>query len=274
MVNEELPVYSARDLSPRYEAFSEEDDEHGDPIFLYSSFGYITNDYVAYFGQSEIRKCDLSQKDIREALKLLPDKDVYPQAPSNVTVVSTPINENLFLKRPKLHLSFLGTGLLPKLMLQEAEIMELLLRNPHPHIVKYHGCLVKRGCIVSLVLDRLPVTLQHRLEKSAQHFDVEKCMRKLTSAVDHLHSFGLAHNDLTPSNIMVDKSDNPVIIDYGSCQPFGATLITAGTPGWIDEDFTTSEGWHDRSALGKIQRWLELKSGARRRDKLDSTCLV
>ncbi|KAF1965722.1 serine/threonine-protein kinase-like protein [Bimuria novae-zelandiae CBS 107.79] len=268
MVNEELLVFSARDLSPRYEAFSEDDDEHGNPIFLYSSFGYITDEYIAYFGRSNIRKCDLNQKDIRESLKRLPDEDVYPKAPPNITVVSTPIDDdNLFLKRPKLHLDFLGTGLLPKLMLQEAETMELLRRHPHPHIVRYHGCLIKRGRIVSLVLDRLPDTLQHRLEKSAQHFNVENCIRKLTSAVYHLHSLGLAHNDLTPLNIMVNKYDDPVIIDYGSCQPFGSTLITAGTPGWIDEDFTISAEQHDRSALDKIQRWLEERSKVQRQTR-------
>ena len=261
MVNEELPVNSARDLSPRYEAFSEEDDEYGNPIFLYSSFGYITDEYVAYFGQSKLRKRELTQKDIRESLKRLPDEDVYPEAPSNITVVSTPIDGNVFLKRPKLHLAFVGTGILPKLMLQEAEIMELLMRNPHPHIVRYRGCLIKRGRIVGLVLDRYPITLQHRLEKSTQHFNVESCMRKITSAVCHLHSLGLAHNDLTPMNIMVDGYDDPVIIDYSSCRPFGRTLITAGTPGWIDEDFTISAQEHDKSALDKIQRWLEKLTG-------------
>jgi serine/threonine protein kinase len=263
MVNEELPVNSARDLSPRYEAFSEEDDEHGNPIFLYSSFGYFTDEYIAYFGQSKLRKRDLTQKDIRESLKRLPDEDVYPEAPSNitVTVVSTPIDGNVFLKRPKLHLAFVGTGLLPKLILQEAEIMELLMRNPHPHIVRYRGCLIKRGRIVGLVLDRYPITLQHRLEKSTQHFNVENCMSKITSAVCHLHSLGLAHNDLTPMNIMIDGCDDPIIIDYGSCRPFGRTLVTAGTPGWIDEDFTISAQEHDKNALDKIRRWLEKLTG-------------
>ena len=166
MIDEELPLYSARDLSPRYEAFTEEDDEDGNPIFLCSSFGYISDEWVAYFGKSNLRKRDLDQKTIWESLQRLPDEDVYPEAPSNITVVS-PRSTRLFLKKPKLHLDFVGTGLLPKLMLQEAETMELLLRNPHPHIVRYHGCLIKRGRIVSLVLDRLPVTLQHRLEKNA-----------------------------------------------------------------------------------------------------------
>jgi hypothetical protein len=49
---------------------------------------------------------------------------------------------------------------------------------------------------------------------------------------------------------MVDKYDTPIInIDYGSCQPFGAILITMGTPGWIDEDFTISAQQH---ALDKV----------------------
>jgi serine/threonine protein kinase len=256
MVNEELPLYSARDLSPRYEAFAEDDDEDGNPVFLYSSFGYITDDYVAYFGQSKLRTCELNQEIIRESLQRLPDDDVYPEAPSDVTV-SPPVDKTLFLKRPKLHLDFLGTGLLPKLMLREAKTMELLLRNPHPHIIRYHGCLIKRGRIVSLVLDRLPVTLKHRLEENAQHFDVEDCMNKIKAAVQHLHSLGLAHNDLMPMNIMVDECDHPVIIDYGSCQPFGSTLITAGTPGWFDEDFTESARQHDEIALEKIGRWAE-----------------
>lgn len=56
------PIHSARDLSPLYEAFSEEDDEHGNPIFLFSSFGFITDEYVAYFGQSKRRKYVLTEK--------------------------------------------------------------------------------------------------------------------------------------------------------------------------------------------------------------------
>ncbi len=86
-------------------------------------------------------------------------------------------------------------------------------------------------------------------------------MKKIISAVCYLHSLGLAHNDLTPMNIMVDKCNNPIIIDFGSCQPFGSILITAGTPGWIHEDFTISAQKHDESALDKIRRWLEEITG-------------
>jgi len=52
---------------------------------------------------------------------------------------------------------------------------------------------------------------------------------------------------------MVCEDNIPVIIDYGSCQPFGNDLITTGTPGWFDESFTTSAQQHDEIALGKLE---------------------
>jgi hypothetical protein len=71
------------------------------------------------------------------------------------------------------------------------------------------------------------------------------------------YALALAYNDLTLKNIMIDEYDTPVVIDYGSCQPFGRTLITWGTLGWIDKDFTTSEQKHDEIGLNKIQAWLK-----------------
>jgi serine/threonine protein kinase len=254
-----LPINSARDLSPLYEAFSEEDDEDGNPIFLFSSFGFITDEYVAYFGQSNLRKYALTAKDIKDSLEFLPDDDVYPEVPrSKITIFSALMDDTVFLKGPKLNTVFKGTGLLPKLLLQEAEIMELLLRNPHPNIIRYHGCLIRRGRIVGLVLDRYDMTLKQRLDrKMIRQLDVESFMTQIVSAIHHLHSLGLAHNDLTPMNIMVaNDSETLFLVDFGSCQPFGSTLITAGTPGWIDEDFTNSAKKHDEIALDKLRSWL------------------
>ncbi|KAI9752868.1 MAG: hypothetical protein M4579_005435, partial [Chaenotheca gracillima] len=50
-----LNLKSLRDLYLLSESFSEEDDEDGRPIFMFSAFGYMTDDHVAYFGQSELR---------------------------------------------------------------------------------------------------------------------------------------------------------------------------------------------------------------------------
>lgn len=35
----------------------------------------------------------------------------------------------------------------------EVEFMEMLRNQPHPNIVGYHGCHVRRGYITGLVLD-------------------------------------------------------------------------------------------------------------------------
>ncbi|KAI9800500.1 MAG: hypothetical protein M1825_004048 [Sarcosagium campestre] len=257
MSDQALPIKSSRDLYVLCEAFSMEDDEHGNPIFLYSSFGYMTDDHIAYFGKSKLRKYDLTPKDIIESLERIPDEDVYPLAPNSITVTEKPTNDKFYFKGPKLDNAFRGTDLLQKLLLQEVNTLELLTRNPHANIINYHGCVIRRGRIVGFVLDRLPRTLEDRLKNDAEKIDIEICMGKIQSAVDHLHSLGLAHNDLTPHNIMVDKNDSPILIDFGSCGPFGATLITAGTPGWIDEDYAESGARFDRLALTKIRAWLE-----------------
>ncbi|KAH9823761.1 serine/threonine-protein kinase-like protein [Teratosphaeria destructans] len=259
MEDGELSRVTVRDLRPLYEAFSEEDDEHGNPIFLYSSFGYITKDFVAYFGQSAMRKLQLTPKDIRESLELLPDDDVYPEAPPNITIAPTPMHDGLYVKGPMLNTAFQGTGLLPKLTLREVEVLETLKQNPHPNIVRYMGCLVERGLVVGLVFDRLSKTLEERLKEHDRDFSIDAYMNSITSVVEHLHSLGLAHNDINPNNIMVDEVDTIFVIDYGSCQPFGFELITAGTRGWIDEDFTVSARHHDLLALKKIRNWLDLQ---------------
>ncbi|KAF2726691.1 hypothetical protein EJ04DRAFT_480166 [Polyplosphaeria fusca] len=170
-----------------------------------------------------------------------------------------PVGGSVFLKGPKLQKDLISTVLLPRLILQEVQILELLRRNPHPHIIHYHGCLIRRGLIVSIVLYRYPMTLKERLESDMRGFNVERCISEIKSAAKHLHSLGLAHNDLTPMNIMIDENDTSVVIDFGSCQPFGCDLITAGTPGRIDEDFTHSAQDHDEVALHKLQTWLEMR---------------
>jgi len=81
-------------------------------------------------------------------------------------------------------------------------------------------------------------------------------MDGIRAGVKRLHSLGLAHNDLNPTNIALGAEDNPAILDFGSCKKFGEELVSAGTPGWIDEDYTTSAQQHDIVAIGKIEAWL------------------
>jgi serine/threonine protein kinase len=107
-------------------------------------------------------------------------------------------------------------------------------------------------------LDKYEWTLKQSLDnKLIPRFDVDSFMAQIESAIEHLHSLGLAHNDLNPMNIMVDHGDEKLyLIDFGSCRPYGCELITAGTYGWVDEDYSTSARRNDEVALEKLRTWL------------------
>lgn len=83
-------------------------------------------------------------------------------------------------------------------------ILERISRHQHPNIVHYYGFRVRRGHITELVLERHPHSLHAYLKNKVGPVDKDRFMRALTSAIDHLHSLDLAHNDLFPNNILVN----------------------------------------------------------------------
>ncbi|KAM7187002.1 Protein kinase-like domain containing protein [Rhypophila sp. PSN 637] len=154
-----------------------------------------------------------------------------------------------------------GTDWVPRSVLEETLIMEQISKNPHPYIIKYYGCRVRRGRITCLILELLDLTLtQYAKKPEFKGLDKTQFLDGVESAVKYLHSLGLAHNDINPDNIMV-KDGMPVLIDFGSCQKFGERLQSLGTPGWYEELFYTSEKKHDIYSLKKLEEWLEEDHG-------------
>lgn len=82
-------------------------------------------------------------------------------------------------------------------------------------------------------------------------------MSEVILAVTYLHMLGLAYNDLTPLNIIINKYNTPVLVNFSSCQLFSCKLITARTLGWIKQDFANSRQDHDAYTVGKLQAWLK-----------------
>ncbi|KAF2679216.1 hypothetical protein K458DRAFT_445933 [Lentithecium fluviatile CBS 122367] len=227
-----------------------------------SRFAVRTRDYQVWIGEAPVGLDTLSLQDITDNLKsVIPDEDIYPEAPPRITTASVSIDSNIFVKGPKIgcYNELVGTDTLPKLLLQEAEILEFLRRNQHENIIQYHGVIMRRGRIVGLALDRHPRTLELEARLQNRKIDYDMCFNAIKAAVNHLHSLGLAHNDLNPYNIMMDKGGRPILVDYGSCQPFGKPLLTAGTPGWCDENFTISAQQNDEFSLKQLQIWLKTK---------------
>lgn len=78
----------------------------------------------------------------------------------------------------------------------------------------------------------------------------------IESGIRHLHSMGLVHNDINPSNILMD-GDHPFIIDLGSCRPIGESLDgVSRTYEWSDEEVEQSLPENDLNALKEIRIWL------------------
>ncbi|KAF9765712.1 hypothetical protein IL306_001979 [Fusarium sp. DS 682] len=195
----------------------------------YVTFYLVTPDEEVFFGQSTKNKRDLSFEEFTAALEHVKDEEIYPEIPKDVTFKIAPDNldnNSVYIKRPGLnnYETMKGTDFIPKELLAETLTMEKVSQTPHPNIIGYYGCRVRRGRITCIVLEKLDQTLQqYSTPPDFEKLDKPKFLEGLESAVAHIHSLGLAHNDINPHNIMV-KDGIPVLIDFGSCQPVGQRL--------------------------------------------------
>jgi len=223
---------------------------------------FVDSNHIAYYGHTPVTGCDLTDEILRHCLKRIPDDGIFPEPPADVTIFSGSMTDDLYIKHPELTSwdEWQGQDFLARLFLGELECLELLQKHPHPHVASYYGCTVHRGRVTGLVLRRYPQRLHELLENGTCDLDTESLFQNIKSGVEHLHSLGLAHNDLNPYNIMLNHENHAVIIDFGSCKPFGARLQECGTDGWVDEPYYFSEKEHDKIALQKIDAWMKGKN--------------
>jgi serine/threonine protein kinase len=198
--------------------------------------------------QHEVEFCDV------------PREEIYPEALASLRVCPLTMNaEEVYIKRPCC-LSYdqdKGSQRLAEEFLKEAQIHELLSTKQHGNLPRYHGCLVEDGRVVGIVMDRYASTLRDQRD-SMDHASCSRCFSDTKAGLEHLHSLGLAHNDLNPANIMADKNGNFVIIDFDSCAAEDVPLTKIGTPGWNEGFKDTSSFANDNSALERLKEYLEL----------------
>jgi len=238
--------------------------EPGGERLSHLTFTYVDDDDNAFFGSATCTKRDLTLRLVNDSLKRIPDEDIYPIPPEGMTLADVTSRNGYYLKRPNLsnYGRLNGLNIIPKILLDEIQVLELLEKNPHPNLVHYLGSVIKRGRIIGFALTKYLQTIEARLSEDPASFDTVGAMKGIESAVKHLHSLGIAHNDLNPANIMVDNHDHVVIIDLGSCRPFGRQLISGGTRGWVERNLDTSEKENDKIALGKIRAWARGMTGS------------
>jgi len=147
-------------------------------------------------------------------------------------------------------------------IMSEANVLEELRRRPHPHIVKYLGCMVEHSRIVGFVLEPYKQTLLQRCLAKETPLKVGRCIAQIAAALAHLHDMGYCHNDVTPRNIMLKEDDTAVLIDFDSCQRMGETLLKGTAAGWRDDASRTSVVKNDWLGLALVENFLRKSFGA------------
>lgn len=175
------------------------------------------------------------------------------------------------VKKPKL--SDYASNELEVQMQREIETWEMLQDHPHPNIALYYGCYKKNARATALAFKKYKATLsetvnpqglnKHQFMTSGRALVSKEILVQLGAirgALDHLHnSLNCAHNDINPSNIMLDQDGMLVIIDFGSCRAVGESLQVTGTArthGWHNPQVDQSSAENDIQALEELIVWL------------------
>ena len=226
--------------------------------FLYTAITARCGSVVQY-GEIKDRGCaeDLVP---RVQLSPVPSDEIYPLLLKHLKVWASKVNEEwMYIKRPncRAYGQVRGSQTLAQEFLHEIQVYEQINTKQHRNLPQYHGCVVERGRVVGIVLDRYVCTLAIR-RGSMDHASCLECFSGASAGVKHLHDIGLAHNDLNPTNVMFDGDGNTIITDFDSCAPEHVHLVKTGTPGWSDGFAECSSFTNDELALKMLRKYLEL----------------
>jgi hypothetical protein len=165
--------------------FFEEDFDQETGAFRHTTFAVIDKDDIAYFGTLNHRKHDITLEQLTSALIPISDHDFFPEwSPWNEKLTGAPdtLPTNIYIKRPDLALYGVFQEhnvlrLIPEGLFEEVKAMEMLSQHPHPNIIHYYGCCVRRGRITGLILERHPYTLTDYLKDKVKSVDKKPFMK-------------------------------------------------------------------------------------------------
>jgi serine/threonine protein kinase len=241
-------------------------EENGKLQFCWQNF-YVRHEGNIHYGTWDDRSTKPTHPSQLRNLKRIKTEDIGPEVQETWAVT---LEQNCHFKAPGLN--DLHDPGLEDTIRREVEINEILRRDPHPNIATYYGCREKNGHVTGLCFKRYKATMYQRVNpdylnkddfRSSARLQVNDAVRNglvgILDAIKHLHSLGLVHNDLNPSNIMFDELDVPVIIDFGSCRRIGESLVTTGagqTDAWHDPTNDVVLEKNDLDAFEELKSWL------------------
>ncbi|XP_059290316.1 probable serine/threonine-protein kinase At1g54610 [Lycium ferocissimum] len=99
------------------------------------------------------------------------------------------------------------------------EIITLRRLGDHPNVIKLEGLVTsKMSCSLYHVFDCMEYDLKGIQEQKGTKFsepEIKCYMHQLLKGLDHCHSRGILHRDVTTSNLLVDKDGILKIADFG-----------------------------------------------------------
>ena len=198
----------------------------GKSAFEYTSVSaYVEGN--AYVGKLAQLPQDVDDADVLNSLEPVPKACIHPPMPDGFAVAPEFDLTWHYLKAPSFTYEDCRPGktFVADCVLNEASVLERLKAHPHPNIVKYYGCVVKDGLITHISLKKYPRSLVEYAEPGLSDSQKARIFNGVKEGIHHLHSLGLAHNDITPQNICVDADGEAIIVDFDSCLPFGENLL-------------------------------------------------
>jgi hypothetical protein len=99
--------------------------------------------------------------------------------PTAFSPVSEPLTSNCYVKRPSLlwYGDTVASTDVSNLLLNEAQVCEILRANPHPNIAQYLGCVVENDRITGLCFVKYSMNLSEKVQREPQSLDVEIILR-------------------------------------------------------------------------------------------------
>ena len=137
---------------------------------------------------------------------------------------------------------------------REGEIGRMM---DHPGVMKVYDD--EKRSRVYMVMEWVDGRLLRKIMNEQKPMPEERALRiavNVLSALQHIHSRGVAHRDLKPENIMVDDQDRIKLIDFGIASKTDARRLTfaklsqvMGTPDYISPEQVKGRRGDGRSDL-------------------------